>query len=123
MIIMEINQQVIGESLLFPLFRCIDDSYKERYKKDVWEQFENNIRAASYTAKLSTFYENITRQMPIVMQRQYGDEILKIIQSGMDKEVLNWLRDETTYLVLIARMRNEDRKKDLKERDLFNIED
>lgn len=50
---MQITQQQVGEELLFPLFRCLDDGYKKKYVKDVWEQFENNIRASAYTSKLT----------------------------------------------------------------------
>lgn len=119
----EITQQMIGEELLFPLFRCLGSEYKERYKKDIWEQFENNIRSAAYTAKLTTFFENITRSMPIVLERQYADPVVKIIQSKMDKTILNWLREETTYLVLLARMKNEERKEAFKARQNAQADD
>lgn len=118
----EITQQQVGEELLFPLFRCLDEGYKKRYVKDVWEQFENNIRAAAYTSRLTKFFENITRSMPITLERQYAEEVLKIVQSGFDDDVLTWLRNETTYLVLLARMKNEERKEEFKKKnnpDLF----
>lgn len=117
---MQITQQQVGEELLFPLFRSLDEGYKKKYVKDVWEQFENNIRASAYTSKLTMFFENITRQMPINLERQYAEEVIKILNSGLDKTVLTWLRDETTYLVLVARMKNEDRKTALKEKNLFS---
>lgn len=116
---MQVTQQQVGEELLFPLFRCLDDGYKKKYVKDVWEQFENNIRASAYTSKLTMFFENITRQMPINLERQYGEEVIKILNSGLDKTILTWLRDETTYLVLVARIKNEERKAALKPKDLF----
>ena len=115
-----VTQQQVGEDLLFPLFRCLDDSYKKKYVKDVWEQFENNIRASAYTSKLTMFFENITRQMPIQLEHQYAEEVMKILNSGVDKTVLTWLRDETTYLVLVARLRNEERKADMKAKVLFS---
>lgn len=117
----EITQQQVGDQLLFPLFRCLDEGYKKKYVKDVWEQFENNIRAAAYTSRLTKFFENITRSMPITLERQYADGVLQIIQSGFDEDVLTWLRNETTYLVLLARMKNEERKEAFKnkQQDLF----
>lgn len=119
----EITQLQLGEELLFPLFRCLDDGYKKKYVKDVWEQFENNIRAAAYTSRLTKFFENITRSMPITLERQYAEQVLQIIQSGFDEDVLTWLRNETTYLVLLARMKNEERKEAFKNRqpDLFAV--
>lgn len=106
----EITQQDVGEKLLFPLFRSLSAVYKKKYFKAVWEQFENNIRAASYTAKLSTFLENMTRTLPISLEQQFAKDVMSIVGSGMDRTVLTWLRDETTYLTLIARMKNEERK-------------
>lgn len=116
----EVTQQQIGEDLLFPLFRCLNDGYKKKYLKDVWQQFENNIRASAYTSKLTMFFENITRCMPIEIERQYAEGLIPILNSGKDKQILTWLRDETTYLVLLARMKNEDRKAAMKPPDLFS---
>lgn len=112
----EISQQSVGEHLLFPLFRSLSADYKSKYKKDVWDQFENNLRASAYTAKLTTFFENITRTMPIKFEQQYAEAAMQILNSGLDKQILTWLRDETTYLVLIARMKNEERKEDWKQK-------
>lgn len=112
----EISQQEIGEHLLFPLFRSLSADYKKKYVKDVWDQFENNLRASAYTAKLTTFFENTTRTMPIKFEQQYAEAAMRILNSGLDKQILTWLRDETTYLVLIARMKNEERKDDFKEK-------
>lgn len=115
----EVSQQAIGEQLLFPLFRCLDDGYKKKYVKDVWEQFENNIRAAAYTSRLTKFFENITRSMPITLEHQYSERVMQILQSGFDEDILTWLRNETTYMILLARMMNEQRKEKFKQPDLF----
>lgn len=115
----KLNLESIGEGLLFPLFRCLSSEYKQKYKRDIWDQFENNIRSAAYTSKLTKFLENITRYLPIQIQRQYTESILMIIQSGLDEDVLHWLRTETTYMVLVARMKNEERKEDFKQSTLF----
>lgn len=115
----EITQEFVSEHLLFPLFRCLSDTYKEKYKRDIWNQFENNIRSAAYTSKLRVFYQNIVSSMPIDVQQQYQAKIRTIIESGQDKTVLNWLRDECAYMVLIARQKNERRKDAFKEDNLF----
>jgi hypothetical protein len=115
----EITQEFVSEHLLFPLFRCLSDSYKERYKRDIWNQFENNIRSAAYTSKLRVFYQNIVSSMPIDVQQQYHGKIRIILESYRDKAVLNWLRDECAYMVLVARQKNERRKEAFKEDNLF----
>lgn len=119
----EITQQEVGEHLLFPLFRGLSADYKSKYKRDVWDQFENNIRASAYTAKLTTFFENITRTMLIRLEQQYAADAMNILNSGLDKQILTWLRDETTYLVLIARLKNEERKEAFKARQEENKEE
>jgi chorismate mutase len=106
------TQEHVGEHLLFPLFRCIASAYKQKYKRNIWEQFENNIRSAAYTGRLSQFYENICAIMPIEVETKYLLYIREILQSGMDKEILTWLREETAYMVLIARVKNEERKEE-----------
>lgn len=114
-----INREYVGEYLLWPLFRCIGSEYKEKYKRDIWQQFENNIRSAAYTSKLRVFYQNICSSLPIEMEQQYQGKIRKILESGEDKKVLTWLRDEVAYMVLIARAKNERRKEAYREDSLF----
>lgn len=106
----QITQQALAEKLIFPLFRSISEDYKVRYVRNIWEQFENGIRAAAYTSKLNVFLENITSQLPIEIQAKYIQEISEVVSSGQDEIILDWLRDETTYLVMIARIMNQNRK-------------
>ncbi len=114
-----IDREYVGDNLLWPLFRCISTEYKERYKHGIWGQFENNIRSAAYTSKLRIFYQNIVNRMPILMEQQYQAKIRKIIESGKDKMILTWLRDESAYMTLLARAKNESRKEFWKEDSLF----
>jgi hypothetical protein len=37
------------------------------------------------------------------------------VEAGEDDKVLNWLRTETTYLTMLVRLRNQERKESLKE--------
>lgn len=108
------THQVVAENLLWPLWRCVDDSYKDRYKREIWEQFENAIRSAAYTAKLTTFLTNFKNRIPVTLEAQYMALIRTVIECGLDSDVLNWLRDETTYLVMITRLMNQDRKDNYK---------
>lgn len=111
-----ITEEYVAEVMLYPLFRCIGNAYKQKYKRNIWEQFENNIRSAAYTGRLTQFYENICSIMPIEVEAQYLDGIASVLRAGRDKEVLTWLREETAYLVLVARMKNEKRKAEYAER-------
>jgi hypothetical protein len=108
------TQEQVAEGLLWPLWRCIEDSYKDRYKREIWDHFENAIRSAAYTAKLSTFLTNFKNRIPTNIEAQYMKRIRQVVDSGHDSEILNWLREETTYLVMITRLMNQER------RDQFN---
>jgi hypothetical protein len=108
------TQDQVAEGLLWPLWRCIEDAYKDRYKREIWDHFENAIRSAAYTAKLSTFLTNFKNRIHTNLEAQYMKHIRRVTDCGHDAEVLNWLRDETTYLVMITRLMNQER------RDQFN---
>lgn len=111
---LDITQEWVAEGLLWPLWRCIDDSYKDRYKREIWDHFENAIRSAAYTAKLSTFLTNFKNRISTNIEAQYLKDIRQVTDCGQDADVLNWLRDETTYMVMITRLMNQER------RDKFN---
>lgn len=115
-LIFELNQEAVAKMLLWGLWRSIDESYKEHYFLDVWDHFENAIRAASYTDSLKKFLSTIKQRIPIVIQSQYQVDILSIVNSGHDEQVLNWLRNETTYLVMVCRVMNQERKEEFKEK-------
>lgn len=100
----------VAEKLLWSLWRCVEDSYKERYKREIWDHFENAIRSAAYTAKLTTFLTNFKARIPVTFEAQFMKNIQLVVESGFDSDILNWLRDETTYLVMITRLMNQDRK-------------
>lgn len=104
------TKEQVAERLIYPLFRCLDESYKTKYVRNIWEQFENGIRSAAYTSSLTVFLENITRKLPIEVQAKYLSEIMPIVQSGEDEQILDWLREETTYLTMLARLANQERK-------------
>jgi hypothetical protein len=111
-----ITQQDVADKLLMCLWRSIDESYKTRYLADAWAHFENAIRSASYTNSLKLFLSNIIKRMPIVLQAQFQKDVLSVIECGQDEQILNWLRSETTYLVMLVRVANQERQEAYKER-------
>ena len=54
------------------------------------------------------------QRLPVNLEAQYSERIMLIVQSGFDSEILNWLRDETTYLAILVRLMNQDRKENFK---------
>ncbi len=109
---MQITQEMVAEQLLWPLWRCVTEEYKSRYKREIWDHFENAVRSAAYTGQLRSYLTNIQARIPLEIQAQYAKKILTIVNSGEDEEILNWLRDETTYLILQVRLMNQQRKED-----------
>ena len=116
MSIIEIRKDDVADEFLYAFWRCMSDDYKERYKRNIWEQFENGVRSAAYTSRLTEFLTKIKKMLPIELQLQYMKAINKIVNSGCDKQVLNWIRNETAYLVMRVRIRNEERNDAYKER-------
>lgn len=114
----KINQQFVADNLLWGLWRSVTEDYKCQYPREIWEHFENALRSASYTDSLKVFLTNFQRRIPIDIQAQYNKEILSVVESGEDEIILNWLRTETTYLTMLVRLRNQDRKELLKQTDL-----
>ena len=108
------TQENVAESLLWGLWRSITDDYKSQYPRDIWDQFENAIRSASYTGSLKVFLTNFQRKIPIDLQAQFSKDILSIVDSGEDSMVLNWMRTETTYLTMLVRVKNQERKEAIK---------
>jgi len=109
-----LNEELVSENLLWPLWRCITDDFKTKYLKEIWDIFENAIKSASYTDCLKVFLENFKRRIPVDLQAQYSKDIMSIIELNEDEKILNWLRTESTYMVMIVRLKNQDRKESFK---------
>jgi hypothetical protein len=107
------TQEFVAENLLGGLWRCIYEEYKERYKKEIWEHFENALRSASYTDSLKIFLNNFQKRIPVDLQVKYTKDMLLVVESGQDEQILNWFRTETTYLIMLVRIRNQERKETL----------
>lgn len=106
----EITQEQVAEKLLWPLWRCITEEYKSRYKREIWDHFENAVRSSAYTGKLRTYLENFQKRIPTLLEAQYMKDILMIVDSGCDDDILDWLRDEATYMIMMVRTMNQERK-------------
>ena len=110
------SQEEIAENLLFPIWRCIDEDFKNKYKGDAWGIYENFLKTSACNENLKQFFEKLKRLMPMNWQHQYESQILSVLQSGKDNEVLNTIRTGCSYLVLLTRALNNERKQTLKEK-------
>lgn len=109
------TQEAIAENLIFPLWRCVSDDFKNKYKGDAWGYFENFLRSAACAERLTLFFDKFKRLIPMNWQHKYEAQILSVLQSGEDYTILQALRDECSYLVLLARDLNNQRKELLKQ--------
>jgi hypothetical protein len=97
--------------LLWIAWRGIGSAYKSRYRQTIWEQFENQVRASAYTNNLGKFINSLCSKLDSQIQGQ--QEIIiaeQILNSGNDKTLLRLFRDETTLIVLMVRVRNQERR-------------
>lgn len=110
------THEEIAGNLLFPLWRCVDDDFKNKYKGDAWGIFENFLKTSACNENLKQFFEKLKRLLPMSWQYQYEKQILSVLQSGKDDAVLAALRSECSYLVLLTRALNNERKQIMKEK-------
>lgn len=96
--------------LLVSIWRGIPVSYKVTYARNIWQQFEDNVRSAAYTSSLSRFINSICKKLQIVIHKDHVASVDEIVSSGADREMLRVLRDETTTIVLMVRLENEARR-------------
>lgn len=102
--------ETIATKLLTPLWRGLESDYKRRYAVKIWQQFESNIRSASYTNDVSRFMQRITLRLPISVRDADISELTKFIASCNSREVLRALREHTALLVLLVREANDERR-------------
>lgn len=108
------TQIEIADRLLWPIWTGINSRYKAKYARNIWQQLEDNIRSAAYTSSLPKFYETLCRRLDIAVRAKDQAALGEAIGCGEDRQILRCIRDETTYLVLLVRVRNDERRERMK---------
>lgn len=106
----EMTREYVANNLVWGLWRSIDEDYKNKYFQDVWQHFENAIKSASYTDSIKKFLDNIKTRIPVTIQAKFQKDIMSVVDSGKDDDIMDWLRTETTYLIMLCRIANQERK-------------
>ena len=98
--------------LLEIVWRGIPADYKSRYRMSIWQQFEDNIRSAAYTSNLGKFLNSLCLKLGVDVGRNSEDRARAdaILQKADARAMLKLLREETTLLVLTARVANQERR-------------
>lgn len=104
----------LAESLIAPLWRGISNDYKRKYSLKIWQQFEDNLRSAAYTSRASEFLSRITTRLGIEIAAADVKKVADTINSGADKQILKMLREDSSLLVLLVRVANEEKKEKFK---------
>lgn len=117
----EVTQEMVAENLVLPLWRALDKEYKKKYKKTIWDQFENRLRSAAYTSDIKKFLQKIKSNMRISIRYKDLKRVLNIVDSNQDRQILKWIREETQYLVLQVRVINQERKQ--AQKNLFDAQE
>jgi hypothetical protein len=101
----------IAATLLRIIWRGLPTDYKSRYRMTIWEQFENEIRSAAYTSSLAKFISSICLRLRISLGRSEEERaVAEILLNSDDRAMLKMLREETTLLVLMVRVENEEKR-------------
>lgn len=100
-------------ALLDVIWRGIPPSYKSRYRRTIWQQFEDNVRSAAYTSNLGKFINSLCLNLGVELRN--GDDVETAndaLREGDDRAMLKLMREETTLLVLMVRLRNQERREE-----------
>jgi hypothetical protein len=78
----------------------------------IWRQFEDAVRSAAYTSSLGKFVNSLCLRFQASLGRNAEDReaAQMILNNGQDKTLLKLMREETTLLVLMVRVRNQERR-------------
>lgn len=111
------THEEVAAQLLTPLWQGIPGDYKKRYAKNIWEQFQDNIRSSAYTAHAAQFLSKITQRLGISLTESGGRSVAEFINDSPERELLKMLREDTTLLVLLVRVANDERREEWKAKD------
>lgn len=100
--------------LLIAIWRGMPNDYKSKYRRTIWRQFEDNVKSAAYTSNLGKFSNSICSKLGIQIEAADSANVEAILNSGNDRLLLKLLREETTLLVLMVRVANQERRDEWK---------
>lgn len=106
--------EAIAEHLLIPLWRGIAKAYKMKYARTIWLQFENGIKSAASTSNVGSFLNSFCERMQCDLLADDVTGTAQFVQTCDGRKLLKSLREETTLLVMLVRVANEQRKEEWK---------
>ena len=113
----DVDREMIVD-LLEAIWRGMPPDYKSRYRWTIWTQFESQIRSAAYTNSLATFVNSLCLKLQanIGSNAEHRQRVEQVLENVEDGAGLRMIRAETAVLVLMVRLRNEQRSRAWHER-------
>ena len=88
--------------LLKSVWKNIDfQNMPKRRRMNIYNEFANKVRSATLTSNLQKFIEQLSKKMGVKLITD--KRILDIIRNNDHSQMLDLLRTETTYLILLMR--------------------
>lgn len=103
-------KEKIAKDLLFPIWQSVSTDFKKKYMRDSWDMFENFVKSAACSENLAQFFGKLKQLLPMDWQQRYEESVLTVISAGDDHVILDLLRSECAYLVLLTRALNNEKK-------------
>jgi hypothetical protein len=104
--------------LLGLIWKGTPAEYKSRYRRTIWQQFEDQVRSAAYTSNAGKFLNSLCLKLGADLGTNAEDRVQtnQILGSIDGRELLRLLREETTLIVLMVRVANQGRQEEARAR-------
>ena len=105
-----IHQQ--AADLLGLIWKGTPGDYKSRYRRTIWQQFEDQVRSAAYTSNLGKLLNSLCLKLGATIGTNAADreQANGILAAVGERALLKVLREETTLIVLLVRVANQERR-------------
>jgi hypothetical protein len=88
------------------------DGVSAKWRMGIWEEFGSKIQSAAMTSDAHRFVEALARKMDV---RSLNSDTVPFVLSTCDHDaLLDLIRNETTLLVLMLRLRQEEKRESRK---------
>lgn len=86
----EITSELIADKFVWSVWDSVNRDYKQQYARDIWNQFENALRSASYTDSLKVFLTNFQKRIPAEIKTEVQKNIVDIINLKKERKSIKY---------------------------------
>jgi len=109
------NEQLYNRAaqLLYLVWVRIPMDYKQKYARNIWDQFQSRIRVAAFTSDLSKAFNSLCSTFNARAAYTYdARQVIAELSSPDAREILRLWREEPSTLVVMVQQINEENKTD-----------